>query len=862
MGVREFGTIYEGLLENELSLADSDLAIEKIKGRERYRPAKPDDVVRIPRGHAYLHNRSGARKATGSYFTKHFAVEHLLEYSLQPALQDHLSRLDALPAREAAESFFDFRVADISMGSGHFLVAAVDRIERAFSTYLVKRPLPDLLNELARLRNAAFDALGVLSEGIEIEDTQLLRRQIARRCIYGVDLTTIAVELARLGLWVHTFVPGLPLSFLDHNLVVGNSLVGMATIEEANDWLRQIAGPLYGHSAAELVGSASTAILKLARLSDANAAEILAARAAYEEEKKAVSQAAVLFDILAAARIDEKVRAAIFQNASHWKENLESIVGSNAHQIAQQRLKPIPPFHFPVAFPEVFLRQRSGFDVILGNPPWEKAKVEEDHFWTRHLPGFIALPKQQQEAIKARLRRERRDLVNGYDREVAETELLRRVLSSGPFPGMATGDPDLYKAFCWRFWNLIRTGGGAVGVVLPRSVFAAKGSEIFRKEVFEKGQFYDLTFLLNRDGWVFDDAEHRYTMVLASWQRKSENDQQIPIRGPFASHDKFEKGMELPPLKLAVSDVLDWTSTAAIPLLPTQQSGDTFLQLRRSPRLDHSDASSWQVRPYTELHATADKTLMKFTEKAPAGFWPVYKGESFDIWQPDTKRYYGWANPDDVLATLRQTSQRVRKSRGSLSESSQKSDRKSDGLPCQKARVAFRDVARATDTRTVRAALIPPYVFVVHLAPCLLWTRGNEKDEAFLLGVLSSLPLDWYARRFVETHLTFHLFGPMPIPRTTSNDRLWQRVVFLAGRLASPDSRFEEWAAAVGVPYGKLEDGEKQDMIHELDAVVAHLYGLDERQLAHIFETFHEGWDYKQRLKETRKHFAQWKRDS
>jgi hypothetical protein len=80
-------------------------------------------------------------------------------------------------------------------------------------------------------------------------------------------------------------------------------------------------------------------------------------------------------------------------------------------------------------------------------------------------------------------------------------------------------------------------------------------------------------------------------------------------------------------------------------------------------------------------------------------------------------------------------------------------------------------------------------------------------------------------------------------------------VKLLAGRLASPDKRFETWAKAVGVGCGPLQDGEKQEMIAELDAVVAHLYGLAEKQLAHIFETFHEGWDYEPRLQATLRHF-------
>ena len=133
LGVREFGTICEGSLENELSIAETDLTTHQ---KNTYPPAGPKDEIVVHVRAPYLHNKSGARKASGSYFTKHFAVEHLLNYALEPALADHISRLDAISDdRAAADAFFDFRVADIAMGSGHFLVAAIDRIERSLSSY-------------------------------------------------------------------------------------------------------------------------------------------------------------------------------------------------------------------------------------------------------------------------------------------------------------------------------------------------------------------------------------------------------------------------------------------------------------------------------------------------------------------------------------------------------------------------------------------------------------------------------------------------------------------------------------------------------------------------------------------------------
>lgn len=860
LGVREFGTIYEGLLESELSVAATDLAVD---ASGQYSPAPSPDQVDVRQGQVYLHNASGARKATGSYYTKSFVVNHLLDHALEPALDDHLDRLKRLDERAAGEAFFDLRVVDIAMGSGHFLVAAVDRIERRLSTYLAERPLPAVIDELERLRARATAEVEKLGGRLDIDDTELLRRQIARRCIYGVDLNPIAVELARLSLWIHTFVPGLPLSLLDQNIVVGNSLVGIATIEEATEVLGAGNMTLFSLSAEQMLGAAQDALSRLGRLADADAAEIGRARQAYAEAREALRPTEALFDVLAASRLDQELGRAIAEGAAtHWAQNPSDLLGSEVHQRALQTLEAIPPFHFPVAFPQVFLRDRRGFDVILGNPPWEEATLEEDRFWTRYQPGLQALSQTKQEALKERLRAERPDLVQKYDQENAKVELLRQALTTGPFPGMGTGDPDLYKAFAWRFWHLAARPGGRIGVVLPRSALMAKGSGDFRQTALANGHLLDLTFLLNSGGWVFDDAEPRYTIALTSLETTAPGpDATLPLRGPYRSLERFRTGVQQEPVRFPASDVLDWTDTAALPLLPTEESAEVFAQLRKAPRLDLDDRHSWRARPYGELHATNDKDLMLLSEQRPEGFWPVYKGESFDIWQPDTGTYYAWADPDTMLYHLQAKRERASRNRSSpFSEFDQDWVADPATLPCLRARVVFRDVSRATDTRTVRAALIPPDVVITNKGPYFLWPRGDCRDEAYLLGVLCSLPLDWYARRFVETTLNFHILNPFPVPRPARDAPLWRRTVALAGRLACPDERFAAWAEAVGVEVDPLDQGAKDDMVFELDAVVAHLYGLSEAQLAHVLETFHEGWDYQARLNATLAHYRSWEK--
>ena len=582
LGVREFGTIYEGLLESELARADTDLALGK---NGAYMPVREDQIAAVAKGEIYLHNRSGARKSSGSYYTKSFAVEHLLDGALEPALDDHFTRLDEMDETDAAEAFFDFRIADIAMGSGHFLIGAIDRIEKRMADYLAGRNLVGVRRELAGLRTAANKELGEAAGTVDIEDGPLLRRSIARRCVYGVDLNPLSAQLARLSVWIHTFVPGLPLSFLDHNLVHGNALVGVGTIDELRETVQERSLPLFAVDAERLLGAAKRPLRRLANLNDATLPDIAAAREAGREARDALRDTEALFDLVAALPISDDPRVTRFP-FEEWEK-----LGDGAHThpavgTARQALRGLEVLHFPVVFPEVFLRDRPGFDAILGNPPWEKAKIEEHAFWARHFPGLRGLPQSRQEAEKARLRTERPDLVATWEAERSEVERVRKALVGGTFLGMGTGDPDLYKAFCWRFWRLTAAEGGRIGVVLPRSALAAKGSTEFRRKTFERAAQVDVAMLLNRAGWVFDDAEHRYTIGLVCIARGAPTQKSIRLRGPYASETVFREGIARPPAAFDSEDVLAWNDTASLPLLPDPDSAAVFAQLRKAPRLD------------------------------------------------------------------------------------------------------------------------------------------------------------------------------------------------------------------------------------------------------------------------------------
>ena len=651
LSVREFGTIYEGLLESKLSVAQDDLTIKQEKGAEQYVPAASGDEVVVEAGTVYFHNRSGVRKSTGSYFTKPFAVGYLLNSALEPALDEHIARLDGLleagDDAALAEAFFDFRCADIAMGSAHFLVAAVDRIEARLSAWLSLHPVSAVAQELDALRQAAFGGLGDLATGVEVETSSLLRRLVARRCIYGVDKNSVAVELARLAIWIHTFVPGLPLSFLDHNLIKGDSLTGVASIDDAVSAVTPKSSKpdisLFVGSLVDSLKGCDEPLARLARLNDASGEDIKQARDAHLEARKAVAFAESVFDLVTA------VRAGATKIENGFVDFTPKQVAERAEEPAvRDAVQRLNPVHFPTAWPEVFSRSdRSGFDCLLGNPPWEKVVVDREVWWGMHLPGVRSLPVAKRRARIDGLESRRPDLAEEFESERDRAEALKLVLRA-TFPKLGSGQTDLYKAFAWANLSLCREGG-KIGVVLPRTAVSDAGMAKWRTELLNTREHTGthgntllasslppllvVATLINHKSWVFEGVHNSYTVALvvvtksSRWSPAStlssgpsmESTDAIPslllqsansIRepslgggfegdlnephvaiypGPANSLAHFGALVAGKPEKVPVSEFTRWSNTAAFPQIPTRAAFRVWRKIKHHPRFDGAD---------------------------------------------------------------------------------------------------------------------------------------------------------------------------------------------------------------------------------------------------------------------------------
>ena len=908
--VRELGTIYEGLLESELSIANEDLTLVQDKKNFLYRPmrgANKGSKVEVKAKQIYVHNTSGQRKATGSYYTPDFCVNRLLDEALEPALKAHFAKLDAIAkvADINETDFFDFRVADIAMGSGHFLVAAAEQMAVSFGDYYEenKKKLRSVSEQLEKLRKSASERLTKANARVpqylrtreedgsqEKNDSQarddsqekkanheLLKRLLVRRCLYGVDMNGLAVQLARISLWIHSFVPGLPLSFLDRNLRLGNSLVGVGTMEEVADWVKR-EGEMSEQTVAEFLSGIDDDLRDLQGNIEASVTEVKEAEKAAKEIETKLQAATAVCDVITAHRIDEKIKTF---HSSNWQREKNSMHDSDTHKRAKRLIEGLQPLHFPIAFPEVFLGERKGFDVILGNPPWEVLVFKEDQFWTRYNPKMNGRKQIEIEKIKARAREERADLVALMEEQKESSDRMRSTLlkssygekGKGKGKGFGSGDLDLYKVFAWRYWQLLvaaqderKAGGypgGYLGVVLPRSLLKSKGSQGFRKTVLQSAQDISITSLINKNGWCFDDLHGQYAVALLGLGKDLHaSDASIKMHPVCDNRQDFDARPSEKAIELKVSEVMEGSITATLPSFTSAKSLDVYRQLRSAQHLDHDQAPEWRARPYSELHPTHHRKLMDLEGKEDyADTWPIYKGESFNLWQADTGKYYFRAKPQPIIDVLQGKRLRGARNKNSpFSEFSQEHIAKPETLPCWSPRIVLRDITNATNTRTVICCLIPPKVFCQSTAPSFLFPRGDEFDQTYLLGILCSRPLDWFARRVVELHMTLNIINSLPIPRPQADHPLRLRLIELAGTLACRDARLKAWAKTIGVKYAKeISSIEEQDLIAEIDAVAAHLYDLSREQLTHIFETFQESWKYKDSLAKTLAHYERWK---
>ena len=816
--IGHLGHIYEALLSLQLAVADRPLRYDHKD--DRYVP--DDTYPDVGAGGLLWQTHEGGRKAGGVYYTPAELVGHLVRGAVVPAFERHLEKVKAVAETDpaaAVQELFSFSVLDPACGSAHFLVQVVETLADMTVRFLAETPLPGIGADLDRLRAGT-------SAGTGVDDTALLRRLVLKHCVFGVDISPMGAEIALMSLWLASFVPGLSLSYLDRNVIVGNSLIGVASPETVGN----VGTIWYDHLLAAL-NDAVVAVAHLADIDDRTPEEVEASKLADAQAWAATERAQQLFDLWTAQGFG-------LNTTTYVETHALNVISGDVDRHGQQLISAATPLsrehrvlHWPLAFPQVFdpSRDRPGFDVVVGNPPWEEVTVEELGFYGLHKPGINGLPAAARARAIRDLIKQRPELPDLLDQERERVAVQREALAAGEYTPMA-GDPDLYKYFCQRYQQLTRRGG-SIGVVLPRSTFINNGSRGFRNWLFDRMTTRRVDFLLNRKSWMFDTHPQYSVALVVAERTQPDTSHRVEIAGVATSRDEWKHqattvGVRIGPTAFGP----DWMT----PLVGTQTEADVLAKVREGALFPFGEKTGAAPRfAVAELHETNDRRLWSRPDSSVGGR-PLWKGESFYQYDPHGAAAR-WCPESDAVW------KKVRKPRPGLRSQVTRvvpvADRRRAVLvELDRARVAFRDVSRSTDSRTVIACLVSPGVFLTNTAPYLAFVDGDETTQAVCLGVMNSLPFDWQARRFVEIHVNFFILEGLVVPRFDDEDL--QAVARCTARLSAVDDRFADFARAAGVDVGPLGQAERQRLLVEIDARVARAWDLTPDDLAVMFDDF------------------------
>ncbi|BBL47031.1 BREX-1 system adenine-specific DNA-methyltransferase PglX [Metallosphaera sedula] len=808
LGVRQIGDIYEGLLGLDVARAEEDSYI--VDGRVVSAKAlsdlkeKPTGMIR--KGDVFL-KPSPERKSAGAFYTPDEIVRFLVTKALEPHLREREEEFSRLmkeyretPAKDLEERIenlvFGIRVLDPAMGSGHFLVRALEELTR-WAIELVKR-YPD--SPLARrVKEAREMAVKTLRErGFDVDETLvndyvMLRRMILKRCIYGVDINPMAVELAKLSLWLSSLSVGLPLNHLDNNLKAGNSLIGVLRREEGGT-LDLFTFDQKKRSLREVRESLDLTLEEVEREKELD-------RKSRDDVQK------MRYDVITASYMDER-----FEKISKLSDPTR--ISEEDKKRLERLVEDHMFFHWPLEFPDVM--ESGGFTVVVGNPPWDNVKPRDDDFFDTIIPGIRKLSSKTKKEPLYRKYLKDSKIREQYELYIAKREEEMRYFNPPNKKLKSTyrlhgGELNLWRLFLERMINLVAKEG-TLGVVVPSILLNGAKSSSIREQLL-KGKIEYLYDFKNELG-IFPDIHKSYAFTLIIW-RNSSKSQHIKV------------GFRLTDLSI-LSDP-DISKEKDKILTIDRDIIEKFSPSLFIPRYSRNDARIMEKiinLPSLELlniqflngfNKTLDRDLFRTDGKG----WPLFEGKNFHQFLP----YYEIPEftflPDDAIKRLSNT-----KLGSKVKEF------------LEKPKLCYREVASSTNVRTVIACILPPSTFYVHDVWSMYTTDLDLRWSLYLLGILDSLVFDFVARLFVEMNVTKEIMKNMRVPKPDFSSPLVYRLLKISAILSSPDDKFKQLTDLVGEKPRKISMKERIDLTAELNAIVAKLYGLTREELDYVIKTF------------------------
>ncbi len=842
LDVEELGSVYESLLD--------------------YHPIVRDDDGRLKFELAF----GTERKATGSYYTRPELVAELIKSALEPVIEAKLA--SAKSPEDKARALLGIKVCDPACGSGHFLLAAARRIGR----------------ELAKLRSGEDEPTP--------EQFRLAVREVIQHCIYGVDLNPLAVDLCKLALWLEGHSTGKPLSFLDHRIRCGNSLVGVFSLDVFKEGIpddaykpvigddktvasairkqnrqERAAGRLLSLDFGQRVDPSADlplfaeAASRLDAIADDTPADVKRKAGAYERARQNDSwwRDKTACDIWTAAFFSPLARAddpAIPTSDRLWRyierpKTAHGLLLGRAGELSVRNRF----FHWPLEFPDVFAQ--GGFDCVLGNPPWERIKLQEQEFFATRDTAIARAPnKAARQRLIDDLRRTNSALADEFERAKHEHEAQSKfVRAGGRFPLTAVGDVNTYALFAELVRVLLGPTGRA-GIIVPTGIATDASTSRFFGDLNAGRALVSLYDFENRKA-IFPavDSRQKFCLLSISREKTASADFAFFLLGTEDMLDRRRR-YTLSPDDLALFNPntrtcptfrtrVDAELTRAIyqrvPVLVNEQTGENPWGVKFMAMF-HMSNDSGLFRTRAELEAQGFRLQGNIFVKGNERYLPLYEAKM--IWHYD-HRFGSYERAGSCDSTSLPATR-----------PDQYADPGYVPLPCYwvhesevSARLAgqdskwllgFRDVTNATNERTAIFTAIPRTAVGNKFPLLFLASAGDSRIAACLLGNVISLAFDFCARQKVgATSLGYFILKQLPVLppdrySQSDHDFIVPRVLELT--YAAWDMKpFAEDMGYDGPPF-KWDEDRRALLRAELDAYYAKLYGLTRKQLRYILD--------------------------
>lgn len=902
LSVQQLGSIYERLLEHELVHEDGDVLV------------RPNIF---------------ARKGSGSYYTPDDLVGLILDETLQPLVSRHTdafrsqaeslatqpaetNRRGSLTRLDPAMRLLELKVCDPAMGSGHFLVSLVDRladhvieamaeVEAVVEWGDYHSPLADRIEAIRNiiLDNAERGGWSVNED--QLDDRHIIRRMVLKRCVYGVDKNPMAVELAKVALWLHTFTVGAPLSFLDHHLRAGDSLFG-SWVKAGIEKVAAYGSPLVLHEPIKTALQSASQMQLVEGLTDAEIAEAHRSQDIFDQISDMTAPLNALLSFIHALDwmdVRSKDRKRLVQNffdgqfgdpvglllrkaepkSGRDTEAFSALLSEARTLIAEERF-----LHWQVAFPGVWSSWEQdglsgGFDAIVGNPPWDRMKLQQVEWFAARQPDIALAPRA---ADRARMIKELADnndpLFHDYTKASGRAETAARLArTGGDYPMLSGGDTNIQSLFIERAKRLCKPDGVA-GLLVPSGIATEMSSQRFFSALMEQDSakcVYDF-FNKKRDGKLFfPDVYYRFKFCVlvfsperttfngckfASFVRDvSELAQEGVVFDMTLAHfEHVNPNSRTAPIYKAARDKLISTRIYdGFPVLVERSGGEAV--------------RAWPVRYSTPYHMANDSGLFRTRAELEGkeAAYPVghnrFRNAAGD-WVPlyEGKMVQAYDHRASSIVTVAKNVHRSGQGLVATLEDHQDADFQPEPRYYVRAaaplsvEVAIKDVTSTTNARSIIVCLLPP-CGAGHTLPLLqvpiIDVVQRARVQSLLTANLNSIVLDFIARtKILSNHASWYIIEQLPIVppaiydtthfgTKSAGDIIAEAVLeltYTANDMApfATDLGYVKADGSVNPAFMWNED-RRLHLKAKLDAVYFHLYGITDRDdVRYIYSTF------------------------